>query len=236
MKHNNEIIKLNETLEPLDDGLFVIQSIKGYHFTSDAVILSKFCNIKHNDTVIEFCAGSGIISILINHKYSPKKIFAFEVQEKVADMAKRSVQYNGYKDKIEVINDKLQNYKKYLKKQSADVIVCNPPYIKMHAGHKPLHSELAISKTEAEVTLEEIIICAGDLLRTKGRFFISMIPGRLTELIFKLKQFKLEPKKIYFAYPTLEHEPSCVFVEAVKDANEGVKILPPLITNNVFWH
>ena len=52
----------NLKLENFDNGISIIQSDDYYKFTQDAIMLAKFCNIKHRDDVLELCAGSGVIS------------------------------------------------------------------------------------------------------------------------------------------------------------------------------
>ena len=75
------IIKQGERLDDLQlDGLKIIQKEGGYGFTSDSVLLANFVKTKHSDVCVEVGTGSGIISILVNYKEAPAKIFAFEFQ------------------------------------------------------------------------------------------------------------------------------------------------------------
>ena len=52
----------NLTIEEFPNGIKIYQGLDGYKFTKDAVDLAKFCNIKHTDSVLEMCAGSGVVS------------------------------------------------------------------------------------------------------------------------------------------------------------------------------
>ena len=71
--------------------LRIIQNPKWFCFGIDAVLLSHFIKLKRNDTVVEFGTGTGIIPILLSGKSTFSKIYAFEVQADVADMANRSI-------------------------------------------------------------------------------------------------------------------------------------------------
>ena len=51
-------------------------------------------------------------------------------------MAKRSVKLNNLEDKIEMINGDIKNIYEYLKTNSIDAIVTNPPYKKIDTGIK----------------------------------------------------------------------------------------------------
>ncbi|MDD3862974.1 MAG: SAM-dependent methyltransferase, partial [Clostridia bacterium] len=69
-------------------------------------------------------------------------------------------------------------------------------------------------------------------LKFGGKFYVIYDRERTAELIFKLKQYGLEPKKILFTQPKDNSNAILVLVEAVKGGKEGVKILPILITND----
>lgn len=229
-----EELRENEVLEDLQlDGLRIIQNRKKYCFTSDSVILSNFVNAKKSDLVCEIGTGSGIISILINKKCQPKKITAFEIQPYMADMAKRSIKLNNIEDKIEIINAPIQECFNFVKKESFDIVVSNPPYQKIvNVDFISKNEEEAISKHEVKLTLDELLDCSKKLLRFGGRFYIVYYAKRTAELLYKLKNNNLEPKKIFFTAPSHDSSPILVLVEAVKGGKEGVIILPTLITND----
>ena len=99
LEENIEEINLNELIkkenERIDDleykGLKIIQNQKGFCFGIDAVLLSDFAkNIKKDAKVLDLGTGTGIISILLCGKTNLSKIIGVEVQQEVADMAKRS--------------------------------------------------------------------------------------------------------------------------------------------------
>ena len=85
-------LKVNERIDDLEfKDLKIIQNKKGFCFGIDAVLLSDFAkNIKKNAKVLDMGTGTGIISILLCGKTNLEKIIGVEVQEEVADMAKRS--------------------------------------------------------------------------------------------------------------------------------------------------
>ena len=70
----------NLKLEQFDNGVRVYQSEDLYKFTMDAILLAKFCNIKHTDEVLELCAGSGVISFYAYSLCPFKKFYFNEIQ------------------------------------------------------------------------------------------------------------------------------------------------------------
>ena len=125
-------LKENERIDDLEyEGLKIIQNSKWFCFGIDSVLLSDFAKkIKKDAKVLDIGTGTGIISILLSKKSNSKKIYAIEIQDEVADMAKRSVKLNNLEEKIEIINDNIKNINKYLENNTLDAIVTNPPYKK----------------------------------------------------------------------------------------------------------
>ena len=226
---------LNNKDVRLDDlnlnNLKIFQYTNGYAFTSDSVLIANFVKTKKSDVCVEIGTGSGIISILVNYKTNPKKIYAFEMQHDYVLLAKKNVEYNKM-DNIEIVESKIQNYKEFLN-FNVDVIFCNPPYYKNETCKKSEDDSIAMCKHESYLPLDELVDCVSKLLKFKGKFYIVYPASRVCELIYKLKQYKLEPKKIFFVQPTIEKEANTVYIECIKGGKEGVKILPTIITNTL---
>ena len=225
-------LKKNEILDDLElDGLKIIQNREGYMFTSDAVVLSNFVFAKNSDKCAEIGSGNGVISILVEHKNKPQKIYSFEIQKSLAEMSKRSVEYNNKQDTIEIINGKVQNFEKYIDKNSIDVVFSNPPYRKNNSL-KGENKERNICCFEETITLKELCSIAYNMLKDKGKFYIVYDATRSAELIYELSNSKLEPKRMFYTAPSIEKSPVLILVEAVKNGKQGVKVLPQLITND----
>lgn len=229
-----EKLKENEVIDDLQlDGLKIIQNRKKYCFTSDSAILANFINAKKSDLVCEIGTGSGVISILLQHKCQPKKITAFEIQAYMADMATRSIEMNNLQEKIEIINAPIQNCFDFVSRESFDIVFSNPPYQKMNNADFISKSEdNALSKHEVKLTLDELLGCSKKLLKFGGKLYLVYDSKRTAELIYKLKSNNLEPKRMFFTSPSESKNPILVLIEAVKGGKEGVKILPTLITND----
>ena len=54
-------------------------------------------------------------------------------------------------------------------------------------------------------------------------------PDRLDEIIVKMKENKLEPKRLRVVYPRADSEPNMILIEGVKCANPGMRVEKPLI-------
>ena len=93
--------------ERLDDlhinGLKIIQQTNGFCFGIDAVLLSDYVNVEKNTKIVDLGTGTGILPLLLSAKTKASHITGIEIQPDVAQMAKRSVEYNKLSDKISII-------------------------------------------------------------------------------------------------------------------------------------
>ena len=88
--------------------------------------------------------------------------------------------------------------------------------------------EKAIARHELKTSLEEIIRAGEYLLNKRGRLYLIYLPERLTELIYHLKRYMLEPKRIRPVYSREGEDAVFILIEAVKAGREGMKIERPL--------
>ncbi len=225
----NSLLKNDEVLDDLElDGLKVIQKKSGYKFSTDSVLLSNFAKAKPSDVYVDICSGSGVIAILTSYKNSVKTCYAVEIQSEMADMARRSMEYNNLY--IQVLNEDLKDSVKTLGAESVDVITVNPPY---NAVGKPSEQdEIAVATHEIKTNLAEIAETSSKLLRFGGKLFMVHRSDRLADIIFELKSHGLEPKVLRVVYPKASKEPNLILIEAKKGAKSGIKVLSPLILMN----
>ncbi|MCM1534084.1 MAG: methyltransferase [Corallococcus sp.] len=221
-------LKDNEKIEDLQyNGLRIIQSDSEYRFTTDAVLLANFCRDMRGKLCVEFCAGSGVISLLIAAKKRPQKIVAVELQPQLADMARRSVELNDLQDVISVVCDDIKNAPN-LTEKPADAVVCNPPYRKAGSGERQLASNIALCRHEIAVTLEQVIISAAKTLNNRGTFYMVHQADRIAEIIALCASSNLAVKEIVPVCPKRGKEPNLVLIRAVKCGGADCKIRLPL--------
>ena len=226
-------LKENERIDDLEyKGLKIIQNKEGFCFGIDSVLLSDFAKNIKKDSVVDIGTGTGIISILLSKKAEIKKIYGIEIQEEVADMAKRSVKLNDLQDKIQIINKNIKNIFEEIEPNKIDAIVTNPPYMKLNTGAKNEEIKKLISRHEVECNLEDIIKISYKLLKSKGEFYMVHRAERIVDILYNLRKYKLEPKEIRFIHSKVGKEPNLVLIKDVKDAGEHLIIDSPLVVYN----
>ena len=227
-------LKDNEIIDDLElNNLKIIQNNNGFKFGIDSILLSDFAKkIKKDSIVLDIGTGTGIISILLSAKTEANKIIGIEIQREVADMAKRSVILNKLENKIEIINDDINNIEKYFENNYFDVIVTNPPYQKNNTGLKSENEKNLISRHEIKCTLEDIIKKSFKILKDKGEFYMVHRPERLVDIMYLMKKNKIEPKELRFVYPKISDKPNLILINGIKNAKQFLKVEKPLIIYN----
>ena len=223
-------LKENERIDDLEyKGLKIIQNTKGFCFGIDSILLSDFAkNIKKEAKVLDLGTGTGIIATLLCGKTELSEIIGIEVQEEVADMAKRSIQLNDLEDKFKIIQDNILNLNNYFEKNTFDAIVTNPPYKKKETGIQNEDRRKLISRHEIEAEIEDFIKVSKDMLKDKGEFYIVYRPERLVDLLTLMRKYKIEPKRIQFVYSNIHAISKLVLVKGVKNARSFLKLEPNL--------
>lgn len=223
-----DLIYKHERVDDLQiNNLKIIQNPDGFCFGIDAVLLANFVRLKRNARVVDLGTGTGIIPILLAGKSRTSHITGIEIQEEVADMARRSVRLNNLDDRIEILNADLKEAENFLEVNQYDVVTSNPPY--MHTqGLINENDKKAISRHEIKCSLEDVIRVSSRLLKHNGRFLMVHRPIRLVDIMFYCRQYKIEPKRLQFIHPTYNKKPNLLLIECVKAAKPELKILDPL--------
>ena len=219
--------------ERLDDlqlnGLELIQDPKKFCFGVDAVFLSDFVKIKAGERALDLGTGNGIIPILLSEKTQGRHLTGLEIQPEMAEMARRSVDYNGLEDKVDIVTGDIKEAAEIFKPAFFDVITTNPPYMIADHGLRNPADAKAIARHEVLCSLDDILRESMRLLQDKGRFYMIHRPFRLTEIMIKMNYYKIEPKRIQFIYPYLDKEPTMVMIEGVRGAKPRITVEPPLV-------
>lgn len=224
----DSLVKADETLDDLQNGYYIIQKQKSFRFGIDAVLLSDFVSVKNKDKVLEMCAGTGIISILMYAKKRPKSITAIEIQEEMVEMANRSLQYNSLQKHISIYNMDLREAPSLLGNSIYNAVVVNPPYMKLGSGITNPDRRQALARFEIACTLEDVIESAHKALSPFGKFYMVHRSDRLVDVIYLMRAKGIEPKKLRFVHSSLYKKPHLILVEGIKGSKPDLKIMEPL--------
>ncbi len=203
-----------------------------FQLTTDSVLLADFVKLHSRcRLLVDFGTGLGVIPLLLSMR-SDISMIGFEIQSSIAALAQKSVLYNQLEDQITIISDKVQNCLQYLKVNSVDVVVCNPPYFK--AKNQSIISSnqhKAFARHEMMLTFLDVVDSAKKILKNQGKLFFIQRTERFLEIVQLLQQAHLEPKRVQFVYYPHSNTSIVFLMEAVKNGKAGLTVDSPLILN-----
>lgn len=222
MRVRNRLLNFGDNIIYQDDEAFL--------FSLDSVLLANFVSIRMTDkNIIDLCTGNAPIPMLLSFK-TKANILGVELQKYIYDMGVLSVNENGMDKQIKLINANISDLcnDEYL--ESFDIVTCNPPYFKYKEGSLINQNEnKMIARHEVCTNLEEVIKISSYILKTNGTMALVHRPERLMDILFLMRKYNIEPKKMRFVYSKEKRDANMVLVEGSKNGKAGLKMLAPLI-------
>ena len=223
-------LKPEERLDDLQvNGYEIIQHPGKFCFGMDAVLLSNFARVKKGERVLDLGTGTGIIPILMTAKTEGENFVGLEIQEESADMARRSISHNQLDGKVEIVTGDIKEAANIFGLASFDVITTNPPYMIGQHGIANESDTKAIARHEVLCTLDDILRESARILKPRGRFYMVHRPFRLAEILSKMVEVGIEPKRMRMVHPFIDKEPNMVLIEGMRGANSRMTVERPLI-------
>ena len=227
------ILKEGERIDQLfSTDVKIIQNREVFSYSIDSVLLSRFPEISSRGLIVDLCSGNGAVGLFASTR-TKAPIIEVEIQERLSDMAERSIHLNHLEDQVQMIHDDLKNLLNHVPRTGVDLILCNPPYFKVSETSKKNVSEYyLLARHEITTNLEEICDIARHALKSNGRLAMVHRPDRFLDIIDTMRQYNLAPKRIQFVYPKMGKDANMLLIEAIKDGStDGLKILPPLFVH-----
>ncbi|MEG2276108.1 MAG: methyltransferase [Clostridia bacterium] len=231
----------NERIDDLGiKNLKVVQNPDYFCFGTDSVLLANFVkSTKSANVIVDLCAGSSVIPLIMSAKIKCSRIFAVELQKEMFELSKKSIALNKLKNKIIPIHKDIKDIKAIREAlltegypEVVDIITVNPPYKKEGTGIKNDTSVKTIARHEIKCTLEDIFSTSKKLLKDLGKLYMVHKPERLAEIIYTAKSYGFEAKRIRLVEPKKGMKASIALFEFVKFGNPEVIIEPTLIEYN----
>lgn len=230
-----DLVRSGERIDDLQlGGLKIIQNPSWFCFGTDAVLLADYAekSIKKDAVVLDMCSGNGIIPLLLSYKSRASKIYGLEIQECVAEMAKRSVILNNAENKIEMICGDLKEGEGHFGRSFFNNIICNPPYKEAGGGLTNKSDCATLARHEILCSLEDIVRVSSILLEPYGKLCLIHRPERLADIICLMRKYKLEPKRLRFVHPMPQKTATMILIEGAYCGRPKLFLDPPLYVYN----
>ena len=109
----------------LAEDLRIIQSPSVFSFSLDAVLLSRFVSVPlQKGNIVDLCSGNGVIPLFLSAR-TKANIIGVEIQERLYDMAVRSIKYNKLEQQISMVHGDVKEIPPTLGIEKYDVVTCN---------------------------------------------------------------------------------------------------------------
>lgn len=215
------------------ENLYIMQDTEMFNFSLDSVLLPNFVTLNKNiKQIMDIGCGNAPIPIILSTKTNAK-IIGIEIQEKSYNLAKKSVEINNLNERIDIINNDINELYLNLESDTFDVITCNPPFFKVNDVSRLNKNDYkTIARHEVKLNLDDIFKIAKKLLKNNGNIAIVHRPERLLEIVDTMRKYNIEPKRVQFVYPKKDKDANILLVEGTKNGNKGLKIEPPIYTHN----
>lgn len=215
------------------DNLKIVQNSNYFNFGLESVMIPRFCVLKNNMKIIDFCTGNAPIPMILS-TLTDSNIIGVELQKEIYNLAVQSVKINNLEDRITLLNMNVLDIFNVYETDSFDLITCNPPYFRVNEFSNLNNNMIkSIARHEIEIKLEDICRISKKLLKNNGSLVLVHRTDRLSEIINMLLKYNLQPKRIRFLYPKELENSNLVLIDARKNGNIGLKVLPPLICHNM---
>jgi tRNA1Val (adenine37-N6)-methyltransferase len=219
---------MTRVTEFLEGRLRLEQPARGYRFSLDAPILADFLQCQPDDVLLEVGTGVGIIPLILFVRRPFRKIFAIEVQPRLAELAERNVHSHHARGFIRIIRADIREPDLPGVPDRVDAVFSNPPYRRIGAGHLNPDPEKAAARHELLLDLPALMRAAGRRLGDGGRLFLTHLPGREAEVILEAARwgFHLRRRREVYSFPQ-DPQPFLVLLHWTR--KPGIpQTLPPL--------
>ena len=192
-----------------DEGLLIEQPDNLYRLSSDAVALGNFVTCKNTDRVIDVGCGTGVLTLLIAFDHQPREMISVDINAEAIQQLKKNLDINQDKlsnTKFTVLNADARQLHTQISANSADVIVCNPPYFT--TGKKSQNQHISQARHADTLSLEDLATLCTRNLKYGGTVYFCYPANQIAKAItifennnFRIKTIKLlsNNKGIYLA-------------------------------------
>ncbi len=207
------------------------QSASGYRFSVDSILIAHFVKVHGEDRILDLGTGCGIIMLLLLYRWGSRisKILGVEIQQGLADIARKNLTANGFEDIGRVELGDIKKLSAFISPESYDTIVCNPPFYSPGSGRRTENFEARLARHQILATLDDFLATATWTVKNKGSVYFIYPAGQIGTFISLVDKHRLAVKNLQFvySYPQADSGARLVLIECRKNGGPGVNILPP---------
>jgi tRNA1Val (adenine37-N6)-methyltransferase len=196
---------------------------EGYRVNVDAVLLAWFAGrARRARRAVDLGAGVGAVGLCLLYRDRVDHVLLIDKDRGLAALSQKNLTANGWDDRGQALALDILDLSS-LAPASADLIVCNPPYVAPGRGRLP-----GVTATARVGPLGGFTRAARRLLGPRGRAAFVYPAGELATLFEELRAAGLEPKRMRLVHATRDQPARIALVEAVPGKRGGLVVSPPV--------
>lgn len=150
---------------------------------TDSCVLGAWADVEKAKQILDIGAGTGLLSLMVAQR-SAAQITAVEIDEAAALQAATNIQESPWKNRIELHQKSLQEFR-LRNEQLFDLIICNPPFFQ--GSLKSPDQAKTVAKHTEKLPFEDLLHFVTQFLSPDGKFYLLLPPGE-AEIFRKLAQ------------------------------------------------
>lgn len=196
-----------------------------FPLSSDTAWLGAFVHLTGVRKVCDLGCGGGALFLQLLGRKPNLEVSAIDILPAAVEAAGENAALNGFQ--VQLACGDLREVRRYFPAGSFDLAVSNPPYYPRTGGVAA--GERGTARQES-CTPPELCRAAAALLKQRGRFCLVYPPERLRELLSAMTEAGVEAKRLQFVHKNALSAPAAVLLEGVRGGKPGLRVLPPLFT------
>lgn len=202
--------------------IYLYQRKDMFRMNTDTALLGNFLHIHENETILDIGTNNGAL-LLYASRFHPVYSYGVDIQEEACALARENMAYNQL-EYVEIIHGDIRQ----VKIPKVNVIVCNPPYFKVHENSNVNETEtIRMARHEVALPLHDLLESVQRLLKDNGRFYLVHRSERITDILCGLREIQMEAKRIQFIYDEQKDTARSVLIEAVKQGKSHCIVMKP---------
>ena len=197
----------------------VIQSLRGYRVSEDAMLLTWFARPSPGELILDAGTGCGAIAFALAVRQPTARIVGLEIQAGLADRAARGAKLNGLEDRVWILRGDVRAAGRCVATGIFDAVVSNPPYHDPGRGRINLEEEKALSRHQMMMPLEDLFRVSSGILRPGGRLALIYPASGLHRIRKAVEDTGFTASRVLWIHSYKGSDPGLVCVET-RNAND----------------
>jgi tRNA1Val (adenine37-N6)-methyltransferase len=197
---------------------------EGYRVNVDAVLLAWFAGDgRRAKRVVDLGAGVGAVSLSLLYRGKADEVVLVDRDASLSSLSSANLEANGWSERGRVVCADVLD-EAAVPRASADLVVCNPPYVAPGRGRTP-----RVAAGARVGTLAGFTVAARRVLGARGRAAFVYPAPELATLLAELRAAGLEPKRMCLVHASATDAARVALVLAMPAKRGGLVVDPPFI-------